>query len=146
MYVCILEFSVDKNCYKRIMFVEICRLIMQLYSKNFFKMYFYQSIIKLAQDPVVNVRISFIKILPDLKRIWRLQNDREKLETLEMIARNFFHDRDKDVFELAQKAIIQMDQVKAYINVRIFREEQQLLYLEFKKWFYLFLLIEWKRE
>ena len=126
MYVCILEFSVDKNCYKRIMFVEICRLIMQLYSKNFFKMYFYQSIIKLAQDPVVNVRISFIKILPDLKRIWRLQNDREKLETLEMIARNFFHDRDKDVFELAQKAIIQMDQVKAYINVRIFREEQQL--------------------
>jgi len=85
------------------MFVEICRLIMQLYSKNFFKMYFYQSIIKLAHDPVVNVRISFIKILPDLKRIWRLQNDREKLENLEMIARNFFHDRDKDVFELAQK-------------------------------------------
>ena len=59
------------------MFVEICKLIMQLYSKNFFKMYFYQSIIKLAHDPVVNVRISFIKILPDLKRIWRLQNDWE---------------------------------------------------------------------
>ena len=52
---------------------------------------------------MVNVRISFIKILADLKKIWRLQNDREKLENLEMIARNFFHDRDKDVFELAQK-------------------------------------------
>lgn len=74
----------------------------------------------LANDPVVNVRISFIKILVDLKKIWRFQSDREKLDNLEVIAKNLLHDKDKDVFELAQKAIVQMDFIKAYVNVIVF--------------------------
>jgi hypothetical protein len=112
-----LDFSLDKNCYKRGFFVEICRLVMQYNSKSFFKAHFYQPLLKLAKDPVVNVRISFIKIMADLKKIWKLQSDREKLEYLEVLARGFFHDKDKDVFDLAQKAILQMDQIKSYINV-----------------------------
>ena len=90
---------------------------MQLYSKTFFKIHFYQSLIKLAVDPVVNVRIAFVKIIVDLKKIWKLQNDREKLDQLEVIARSLFRDKDKDVFELAQKAINQMDLIKSYILV-----------------------------
>jgi hypothetical protein len=70
-------------------------------------------------DPVVNVRIAFVKIIVDLKKIWKLPNDREKLDQLEVIARNLFRDKDKDVFEIAQKAINQMDLIKSYILVQL---------------------------
>jgi hypothetical protein len=78
-------------------------MTIQLYSKNFFKTYFYQPAVKLARDPVINVRINFIKLLVDLKKMWKYPNDRDKLDHLEMIARNLLHDKDKDVSELAQK-------------------------------------------
>ena len=84
----LIEFSTHKNCYKRVFFVDICRMVMQLYSKNFFKNYFYQHCINLSKDQVVNVRISFLKILVNLKKIWRFQVDRDKLDHLEIIAKN----------------------------------------------------------
>ncbi|CAF0860205.1 unnamed protein product, partial [Brachionus calyciflorus] len=55
-------------------------------------------------------------ILVNLKKIWRFQVDRDKLDHLEIIAKNLLHDQDKDVFELAQKAIVQMDFIKSYVN------------------------------
>lgn len=115
----LLQLGSNKSCYKRIFFIDICSIVLQLYSKNFFKSYFYQPCIRLAQDKVVNVRIKFVKILVDLKRIWRFQLDKDKLESLESIAKNLLHDKDKDVFELAQRAIVQMDFIKSYVNVRI---------------------------
>ena len=102
----LIDFSFDKSCYKRVIFIQICKLVLQLYSRSFFKTYFYQSLIKLAKDPVVNVRIGFVKTLVDLKKICKSPTDREKLDQLEMIARNLFRDKDKDVFESAQKVIL----------------------------------------
>ncbi len=99
----ILEFSMHKNCYKRVFFVETCKMVIELYSKNFFKNYFYQSLIQLANDPVVNVRICFLRILVDLKKLWKFQQDRDKLDNLDSIAKTLLHDKDRDVYELAQK-------------------------------------------
>jgi hypothetical protein len=69
----------------------------------------------MAHDPVVNVRISFIKVLPDLKKLWNLRHDKEKLENLEVIARGLLNDRDKDVSELAFRAITQMDYIRTHV-------------------------------
>jgi serine/threonine-protein phosphatase 4 regulatory subunit 4 len=102
----LLDFSMDKNCYKRAFFVDICNMVMELYSKNFFKNYFYQSLIQLSNDPVINVRICFSRMLVDLKKLWKFQHDRDKLDNLEKIAKNLLHDKDKDVYELAQKVIL----------------------------------------
>ena len=55
------EFALG-NCYKRSIFIEICKCVLQLYSRNFFKQNFYKPLLKLAKDPVINVRISFIKV------------------------------------------------------------------------------------
>lgn len=99
------------------MFIEISKLVMELYSKNFFKSNFYHSVIKMAQDPVVNVRISFVKMLTELKKLWNLRHDKDKLENLEVIARGLLNDRDKDVSELAFRAITQMDFIRTHVNV-----------------------------
>lgn len=109
------DFSLNTNCYKRTIFIEISKLILELYSKNFFKQNFYKPLLKLAKDPVVNVRISFIKILPDLKRLWKT-TDRDKLENLEVVARGLLNDKDRDVSELAYKAITQMDYIRTHGN------------------------------
>ncbi len=61
------EFSLNSNCYKRCMFIEIGRLVLGLYSRNFFKQNFYKPLLRLAKDPVVNVRICFIKVASWLK-------------------------------------------------------------------------------
>lgn len=91
-------------------------MVLELYSKNFFKQNFYKPLLKLAKDPVINVRLSFIKILPDLKRLWK-STDREKLENLEVVARGLLNDKDRDVSELAFRAITQMDYIRTHINV-----------------------------
>lgn len=113
----LIEFSFNPNCYKRTIFLEISKLVIQLYSKAFFKANFYHSVIKMAHDPVVNVRISFIKNLADLKKLWSLRGDKDKLENLEVIARGLLNDRDKDVSELAFRAITQMDFIRTHVNV-----------------------------
>ena len=74
----------------------------------------------MAHDPVVNVRISFIKVLPDLKKLWNLRNNKDKLENLEVIARGLLNDRDKDVSELAFRAITQMDCIRLHVCVYFF--------------------------
>lgn len=99
----LLDFSMNKNCYKRAFFVDICTLVLEFYSKNFFKNYFYQSLIQLSSDPIVNVRICFLRILPDLKRLWKFQSDKDKLDNLEQVVKTLLHDKDKDVYDLAQK-------------------------------------------
>ncbi len=124
----LLEFATHKNCYKRAFFVDICQTVMELYSKNFFKNYFYQSLIQLSNDPVVNVKICFLRVLVDLKKLWKLQYDKEKLDGLEQIAKNLLHDKDRDVYELAQKAILQMDSVNIISKVFL-SKSIQMLYL-----------------
>ena len=115
----LIELSVHSSCHKRIQFVEICRIVLELYSKKFFKIHFYHHVILLADDRVANVKISFIKLLADLKKLWKFSSDRDKLEHLDTIARKLLHDKDKDVFDLAQKAILQMDLIKPYITVSV---------------------------
>jgi serine/threonine-protein phosphatase 4 regulatory subunit 4 len=86
------------------MFVEICKMIFELYSKSFFKNWFYEHLINLSNDEVTNVKLAFIKILPKLKKLWNMY-DREKLDVIEKILANLLHDKDKDVIELTEKVI-----------------------------------------
>ena len=109
----------NSNCYKRSIFIEISKLVLELYSKSFFKQNFYKPLLKLAKDPVANVRISFVKVMVDLKRLWKA-SDRDKLENLEVVARGLLNDKDRDVSELAFRAITQMDYIRVHANVFIF--------------------------
>ncbi len=82
-----------------------------------------------------------IKLLADLKRLWK-PTDREKLEQLEIVARGLLNDKDRDVSELAFRAITQMDYIRTHTmsndaeereNRARDREELLLMDLEPKK-------------
>jgi hypothetical protein len=104
------------------MFVEICKMIFELYSKSFFKNWFYEHLINLSNDEVTNVKLAFVKILPKLKKLWNMY-DREKLDVIEKILANLLHDKDKDVIELTEKVIF-YDSFKIYTiyNYHIFED------------------------
>jgi serine/threonine-protein phosphatase 4 regulatory subunit 4 len=84
------------------MFVEICLIVYELYSKSFFKNWFYEHLINLANDNITNVKFAFIKILTRVKKLWTVY-DREKLDVLEKIIGSLLHDKDRDVVEFAEK-------------------------------------------
>ena len=86
------------------MFIEICKIVFEFYSKSFFKNWFYEHLINLANDEVSNVKLAFMKILTTVKKLWN-SYDRDKLNVLENIIGNFLHDKDRDVVELAEKVI-----------------------------------------
>jgi hypothetical protein len=80
-------------------------------------------------------------VLADLKRLWK-PTDREKLEQLEVVARGLLNDKDRDVSELAFRAITQMDYIRTHTmsndaeereNRARDREELLLMDLEPKK-------------
>lgn len=102
------------------MFIEICKLVNEIYSRNFFKNWFYENLINLANDAVTNVKIALLNMLMKMKKLWNIQ-DKAKLNYLEKLVTNLLHDKDKDVSELAEKAILQMELLRPYFpTVRIF--------------------------
>lgn len=111
----LLEFSHQTSCYKRIMFIDVCRLAYELYSKDFFKEWFYENLIRMATDDVTNIKIALIKLLFNLKKLFNSIQEKEKLNYLERQVENLLRDKDKDVRDLAEKLIIHgnfLDEIK----------------------------------
>jgi serine/threonine-protein phosphatase 4 regulatory subunit 4 len=100
---CVEDFSTSKCCHKRKMFIEICIIAYELYSRAFFKNWFYEHLVELASDPVVIVRIAFIKVVTKLKLLWNTVFDKAKLNTLDALLSRLLLDKDRDVRELTEK-------------------------------------------
>lgn len=72
--------------------------MIELYSKNFFKEYFYEYVLELQTDSVPNVRLRLCSILPQLKKIIKLPTDRNLLQQLESCVRKILlSEKDRDV-------------------------------------------------
>jgi hypothetical protein len=100
------DFSTNRCCHKRKMFIDICNIAYELYSKTFFKSWFYQHLIELASDGVVNVRIAFVKIIPKLKLLWNAIVDKAKLNALENTVGFLLSDKDRDVRECTENVCL----------------------------------------
>ena len=63
------EFCYGKSYHQRAIFIEICLLVMDLYSKTFFKSHYFEPLLELGSDPVPNIRLRLCPLLPKLKVI-----------------------------------------------------------------------------
>ncbi|GJQ83912.1 hypothetical protein Trydic_g19850 [Trypoxylus dichotomus] len=61
------QFCYSDSCYTRQIYVKLCFYALEIFSSKYFKEYFFQPLLCLAEDPISNVRYSFISILPNLK-------------------------------------------------------------------------------
>lgn len=92
------DFCHGRSCHHRSLFVDVCKNVIELYSKTFFKEYFYEYVLELQSDKVPNVRLKLCSILPQLKKIIKLPTDRNLLQQLETCVRRLLlSEKDRDV-------------------------------------------------
>ena len=85
---------------------------MDLYSKAFFKEYFYQYLIELHLDPIPNIRYRLCSVLPDLKRVIKLPSDRTLLQQLDACVRRLLiGEKDRDVTQAIKCSVEELDKI-----------------------------------
>ncbi|XP_056021405.1 serine/threonine-protein phosphatase 4 regulatory subunit 4-like isoform X8 [Ostrea edulis] len=106
------DFCHARKCYWRSVFIDICRIVIELYSKKFFKESFYEYLLELHTDSVPNIRLRLCSILPDLKRLLILPTDRGLLQQLDACVRKLLvSEKDRDVSEGIQDAVEELDKI-----------------------------------
>ena len=76
------DFKEERNYYRRFIFLEICQVILTTFSKKFFRDHFVHHYLGLSRDPVANIRLKFIELLPLVRKTIRMPTDSQLLQKL----------------------------------------------------------------
>ncbi|KAG8182940.1 hypothetical protein JTE90_010569 [Oedothorax gibbosus] len=143
------ELCYGRSCHKRMLYIRICELVIELFSKGFFKQFFFKALLTLSSDPVPNIRLRLCSVLPRLKSLIKLPKDSQLLQELESCIKTLIsNEKDKDVSYAVSKAIEELDKIEvttepisrrsSYIEITLDmndrmkeEEERQLLEMEF---------------
>jgi hypothetical protein len=125
------DFCHARKCYLRSVFIDICRIVIELYSKKFFKESFYEYLLELHTDSVPNIRLRLCSILPDLKRLLILPTDRGLLQQLDACVRKLLvSEKDRDVTEGIHEAVEELDKIHIPMqSVRLLQHWQNFIKL-----------------
>ncbi|KAK3599632.1 hypothetical protein CHS0354_029090 [Potamilus streckersoni] len=106
------DFCCSRSCHHRNLFIDMCKVTIELYSKAFFKEHFFEPLIQLHLDPVPNVRLRLCSVLPDLRRLIKLPTDRVLLQQLEACVRKLLiGEKDRDVQAAIKQAVEELDKI-----------------------------------
>ncbi|XP_064600821.1 serine/threonine-protein phosphatase 4 regulatory subunit 4-like [Liolophura sinensis] len=121
------DFCHSSSCYQRGLFIDLCKVVIEIYSKQFFKEHFYEAVLELSVDPVPNIRLKLCSILPQLKKVVKVPSDRALLQQLETCVRKLLiNEKDKDVNACVKQAVEELDRIHVQmetIKKRMFFEE-----------------------
>ncbi|KAJ3343035.1 Serine/threonine-protein phosphatase 4 regulatory subunit 4 [Gonapodya sp. JEL0774] len=62
------EFASQPSCHNRMLFLDVCAEVLDIFSSKYFRENFVTEYIELAKDPVVNIRLRFCKMIPAVRR------------------------------------------------------------------------------
>lgn len=86
---------------------------MELFSRRFFKENFFEFLLELGSDPVLNVRLKFCNVPPRLKSLLKLPTDRHLLQQLEQCVRKLHSsEKEPDVCAAVREAFMKLDKTK----------------------------------
>lgn len=126
-----------KSYRSRLLFIDICKFIMELFSRRFFKENFFEFLLELGSDPVLNVRLKFCTVPPRLKSLLKLPSDRHLLQQLEQCIRNLLsNEKEPDVCNAVREAFMKLDKTKYEddkIDQQKEEEERLLIVMEEKE-------------
>ncbi|XP_031572659.1 serine/threonine-protein phosphatase 4 regulatory subunit 4-like [Actinia tenebrosa] len=106
-----------KSYKSRLLFIDICKFIMDLFSRSFFKENFFEFLLELASDPVLNVRLKFCSVLPTLKSVLKL-SDRALLQQLEQCVRKLLSsEQEPDVCAAIREAVMKLDKIEIAMDM-----------------------------
>ena len=101
-YVCncfeFLDLAENSSSYKRHLFIDVCFMTIELFSRSFFKEHFFETVLHLMLDKVPNIRLRLCPLLPLMKRMLKIPGDRLLLQRLEQSCQKMINnERDRDV-------------------------------------------------
>jgi hypothetical protein len=101
-----------KSYFQRSLFVDVCRTVLDLFSRRFFKNYLMHAVLDMTNDPVCNIRMRVCALLPQLKRTIKLPRDSSLLQQLELCVTTLVADDDADVRAAAESAAEDMETIE----------------------------------
>ncbi|XP_041467949.1 serine/threonine-protein phosphatase 4 regulatory subunit 4-like isoform X4 [Lytechinus variegatus] len=107
----------SKSSRYRRLYIDICVIVMEMFSKSFFKENFMEPLMDLTADPVPNIRLKMCSLLPRIKHQMKLPEDRENLQALELVVRRLLSsEKDKDVDVAIRQAVFELDRIQVHVD------------------------------
>ena len=98
------ELAHNKSFYARRLFVDLCAMVFELYSRSFFKEHFAAALLALHDDKVPNIRLRLCCLLPQIKSSLRYPSDKELSHLLDFSVKKLTaNEKDCDVSEALVK-------------------------------------------
>ncbi|KAL0281131.1 UNVERIFIED_CONTAM: hypothetical protein PYX00_002216 [Menopon gallinae] len=104
------EFCMSSSCYKRMLFLRLCSIAREIFSRSYFKEHFFFLLLSRSDDKVANNRLLLVRQFPYLKSMIVMPNERKYLQTLETCIRNMAaSEKDKDVTAELRLSVARLD-------------------------------------
>ncbi|XP_012521535.1 serine/threonine-protein phosphatase 4 regulatory subunit 4 isoform X4 [Monomorium pharaonis] len=102
----------NPDCYVRMMFVRMMVEALEIFSSTYFKEYFFNVLLNLAEDPVANIRMKVVSLLPQLKNQLWMPTDKKLLTSLESVVRHLVNnEKDRDVLFILKNVTQKLDKM-----------------------------------
>ncbi|XP_012236283.1 serine/threonine-protein phosphatase 4 regulatory subunit 4 isoform X2 [Bombus impatiens] len=106
------DLASNPNCYVRMMFVRMMIEALEIFSSAYFKEHFFTALLNLAEDPVANIRMKVISLLPQLKSMLRMPADKKLFTLLESTITHLINsEKDRDVLAELSSVIKKLDDI-----------------------------------
>ncbi|CAL7947775.1 unnamed protein product [Xylocopa violacea] len=107
------ELANNSSCYVRMMFVRTMIEALEIFSSAYFKEHFFSVLLNLAEDPIANVRMKVVSLLPQLKSQLRMPADKKLLTALESTVSHLINsEKDGDVLAVLSAVIKKMNEIE----------------------------------
>jgi serine/threonine-protein phosphatase 4 regulatory subunit 4 len=101
----LIELARSRSFYERSLYIDVCSMVLELYSRTFFKEHFAEYLLGLYDDSVPNIRLRLCRLLPQVKKSLRLPSDKSLSGMLDTCVRKLkSNERDCDVNDALEKA------------------------------------------
>lgn len=108
----ITDLANNLDCYVRMMFVRMMIEALEIFSSVYFKEHFFNVVLSLAEDPVANIRMKVVSLLPQLKSQLWIPTDKKLLLSLESIVRHLVNnEKDRDVLFILKSVTQKLDEM-----------------------------------
>ena len=98
-------------------FIKMMIEAMSIFSSVYFKEHFCFSLLSLMEDPVPNIRLKVVQLLPKIKISLRLTIDKKIISTIETNVQNLMsNEKDRDVSNALVAAANAMESIKIKVD------------------------------
>uniref|UniRef100_A0A0C9REH0 PPP4R4_0 protein n=1 Tax=Fopius arisanus TaxID=64838 RepID=A0A0C9REH0_9HYME len=106
------DLSRNTSCYVRMLYIRMMIEAMGIFSSVYFKEHFFSGLLEMTEDPIANIRLKVVTLLPGLKGLLKLPSDKKLLSRFEASVRGLMNnEKDRDVIVALTAIIRKLDEI-----------------------------------